>query len=158
MFSVKIQTAIQAFFAWLLGFILSIFPFWVVIVALCFFDRYCGIKAARFRGDKIQKSGLRRTVEKVSAAPEGAPQLDEDMLEFFRRFGLPMPNIPTLSQPLHHRISRGCLWIMLKLNFTSLKPCNERPGDATKSACEVANMSANSGAMLTRNRSFAVPY
>ncbi|MCB8746676.1 Do family serine endopeptidase [Rhodoferax sp. U2-2l] len=43
-----------------------------------------------------------RTVEKVSAAPEGAPQLDEDMLEFFRRFGLPMPNIPRQTPPRNH--------------------------------------------------------
>ena len=35
-----------------------------------------------------------RTMEKVSArGTQGFPG-DEDMLEFFRRFGLPMPNIP----------------------------------------------------------------
>ena len=37
-----------------------------------------------------------RTTEKARAARNGAnPELDEDMLEFFRRFGLPMPNRPT---------------------------------------------------------------
>ncbi|MEY4266846.1 MAG: hypothetical protein RIS90_1381 [Pseudomonadota bacterium] len=34
-----------------------------------------------------------RTVEKV-AARSGAGGADEEMLEFFRRFGLPMPNVP----------------------------------------------------------------
>lgn len=65
MFQAKIQTAIQAFIAWLLGFILSIFPFWVLILALCFFDRHVGIKAAIYRGDKLQKNGLRRTIDKI---------------------------------------------------------------------------------------------
>ena len=37
-----------------------------------------------------------RTTEKARAARNGVgPELDEDMLEFFRRFGLPMPNRPT---------------------------------------------------------------
>jgi serine protease Do len=37
-----------------------------------------------------------RTTERVRTARNGAGQeLDEDMLEFFRRFGLPMPNRPT---------------------------------------------------------------
>ncbi len=37
-----------------------------------------------------------RTTERVRSARNGAgPELDEDMLEFFRRFGLPMPNRPT---------------------------------------------------------------
>ncbi|MBT3066018.1 DegQ family serine endoprotease [Rhodoferax sp. U11-2br] len=35
-----------------------------------------------------------RTLEKVSAATDQAPQMDEDMLEFFRRFGIPIPNMP----------------------------------------------------------------
>jgi len=36
-----------------------------------------------------------RTMEKVSArAGQGLPGGDEDMLEFFRRFGLPIPNVP----------------------------------------------------------------
>ncbi|MCF8168671.1 MAG: DegQ family serine endoprotease [Rhodoferax sp.] len=35
-----------------------------------------------------------RTLEKVAARPGPGFQGDEDMLEFFRRFGLPMPNIP----------------------------------------------------------------
>src|SRR3990167_6367310 len=35
-----------------------------------------------------------RTLEKVSArTPSGAPN-EEEMLEFFRRFGLPIPNTP----------------------------------------------------------------
>jgi serine protease Do len=34
-----------------------------------------------------------RTVEKV-AARSGAGGTDEEMLEFFKRFGLPMPNVP----------------------------------------------------------------
>ena len=37
-----------------------------------------------------------RTTERARVARGGAgPELDEDMLEFFRRFGLPMPNRPT---------------------------------------------------------------
>jgi len=35
-----------------------------------------------------------RTMEKVSLRSTQGGQGDEDMLEFFRRFGLPMPNIP----------------------------------------------------------------
>lgn len=35
-----------------------------------------------------------RTLEKVSPRQGLAPGMDEDMLEFFRRYGLPMPNIP----------------------------------------------------------------
>ncbi len=35
-----------------------------------------------------------RTMEKVTArSPQGGPG-DEDMMEFFRRFGIPMPNVP----------------------------------------------------------------
>ena len=36
-----------------------------------------------------------RTTERARAARGGVgPELDEDMLEFFRRFGLPIPNRP----------------------------------------------------------------
>ena len=35
-----------------------------------------------------------RTLEKVSNRPNAGLQGDEDMLEFFRRFGLPIPSIP----------------------------------------------------------------
>jgi serine protease Do len=35
-----------------------------------------------------------RTMEKVSLRSAHGGQIDEDMLEFFRRFGLPMPNMP----------------------------------------------------------------
>lgn len=35
-----------------------------------------------------------RTLEKVSAQSESGGAADEQMLEFFRRFGLPIPNIP----------------------------------------------------------------
>ena len=35
-----------------------------------------------------------RTLEKVSARPAAGNGMDEDMLEFFRRFGLPLPNVP----------------------------------------------------------------
>ena len=35
-----------------------------------------------------------RTLEKVSARPSADSGMDEDMLEFFRRFGVPLPNIP----------------------------------------------------------------
>jgi serine protease Do len=35
-----------------------------------------------------------RTMEKVSLRTAHGGQIDEDMLEFFRRFGLPMPNMP----------------------------------------------------------------
>ena len=37
-----------------------------------------------------------RTTERVRAGRSGAgPEIDEDMLEFFRRFGIPIPNRPT---------------------------------------------------------------
>lgn len=36
-----------------------------------------------------------RTTERRSARSGGAPEMDEDMLEFFRRFGLPIPNQPS---------------------------------------------------------------
>ncbi len=35
-----------------------------------------------------------RTLEKVAARPSAGGSGDEEMLEFFRRFGLPMPNVP----------------------------------------------------------------
>ena len=35
-----------------------------------------------------------RTLEKVSSRPQQGSVPDEDMLEFFKRFGLPMPNMP----------------------------------------------------------------
>ncbi len=35
-----------------------------------------------------------RTVEKVSARPRAGNGVDEEMLEFFRRFGVPIPNAP----------------------------------------------------------------
>lgn len=35
-----------------------------------------------------------RTTERMRARSGGMPELDEDMLEFFRRFGLPIPNQP----------------------------------------------------------------
>lgn len=35
-----------------------------------------------------------RTLEKASANSAEALGMDEDMLEFFRRFGLPVPNVP----------------------------------------------------------------
>ena len=41
-----------------------------------------------------------RTTERVRAGRGGAsPEVDEDMLEFFRRFGIPMPNRPTPRSP-----------------------------------------------------------
>jgi len=39
-----------------------------------------------------------RTLEKVSSQPT-AGAMDEDMLEFFKRFGLPVPNIPKGQRP-----------------------------------------------------------
>lgn len=35
-----------------------------------------------------------RTLEKASSRSDAANGMDEDMLEFFRRFGLPVPNVP----------------------------------------------------------------
>jgi serine protease Do len=46
-----------------------------------------------------------RTLEKVAARPRlgnGGP-IDEDMLEFFRRFGVPIPNIPRQPGPRPNR-------------------------------------------------------
>jgi serine protease Do len=40
-----------------------------------------------------------RTLEKVSAQSDQSPQIDEDMLEFFRRFGIPIPNVPRQTPP-----------------------------------------------------------
>ena len=41
-----------------------------------------------------------RTTERARAGRVGAgPEIDEDMLEFFRRFGLPMPNRPAPKSP-----------------------------------------------------------
>jgi serine protease Do len=41
-----------------------------------------------------------RTTERARAGRGGAnPEVDEDMLEFFRRFGIPMPNRPTPRTP-----------------------------------------------------------
>jgi len=36
-----------------------------------------------------------RTTERRAARSTGGPEIDEDMLEFFRRFGLPIPNQPS---------------------------------------------------------------
>ncbi len=38
-----------------------------------------------------------RTLEKISVTPGSGGAIDEQMQEFFRRFGLPMPNIPRQS-------------------------------------------------------------
>src|SRR5262252_8680630 len=35
-----------------------------------------------------------RTTERVRAGRGGAPEMDEDLLEFFRRFGVPIPGQP----------------------------------------------------------------
>jgi len=42
-----------------------------------------------------------RTIEKVMVRPSSG--MDEDMLEFFRRFGLPMPNVPRQQGPRSNR-------------------------------------------------------
>lgn len=40
-----------------------------------------------------------RTTEKISAQQRAIPGMDEEMLEFFRRFGLPVPNVPRGGVP-----------------------------------------------------------
>ena len=40
-----------------------------------------------------------RTVEKVTARTGGVNGMDEEMLEFFRRFGVPVPNAPRQQRP-----------------------------------------------------------
>lgn len=40
-----------------------------------------------------------RTMEKVAAGSGESLGMDEDMLEFFRRFGLPVPNVPRQRSP-----------------------------------------------------------
>lgn len=40
-----------------------------------------------------------RTIEKVTVRPSSGSGMDEEMLEFFRRFGLPMPNVPRQQGP-----------------------------------------------------------
>lgn len=40
-----------------------------------------------------------RTLEKVSPRQNQSGQMDQDMLEFFRRFGLPIPNMPNGPRP-----------------------------------------------------------
>ena len=44
-----------------------------------------------------------RTLEKVSNRAVQGFQGDEDMLEFFRRFGLPMPNMPKQAPKRNNR-------------------------------------------------------
>ncbi|WP_066705522.1 DegQ family serine endoprotease [Curvibacter delicatus] len=44
-----------------------------------------------------------RTIEKVMVRPSSGSGMDEDMLEFFRRFGLPMPNVPRQQGPRSNR-------------------------------------------------------
>lgn len=44
-----------------------------------------------------------RTTEKVVARPSSGNGMDEDMLEFFRRFGLPLPNTPRQQGPRPNR-------------------------------------------------------
>ena len=44
-----------------------------------------------------------RTLEKVTARPSADNGMDEDMLEFFRRFGIPLPNIPRQPGPRQGR-------------------------------------------------------
>ncbi|HCY14414.1 MAG TPA: serine peptidase [Curvibacter sp.] len=39
-----------------------------------------------------------RTIEKVTVRPSNGSGVDEEMLEFFRRFGLPVPNMPPRQQ------------------------------------------------------------
>jgi serine protease Do len=43
-----------------------------------------------------------RTLEKRAEAPEQGAQLDQEMQDFFRRFGLPLPNIPRQTPPRNH--------------------------------------------------------
>ncbi len=40
-----------------------------------------------------------RTVEKITARTGGGNGMDEEMLEFFRRFGVPVPNVPRQQRP-----------------------------------------------------------
>lgn len=44
-----------------------------------------------------------RTIEKVTVRPSSGSGMDEEMLEFFRRFGLPMPNVPRQQGPRSNR-------------------------------------------------------
>jgi serine protease Do len=44
-----------------------------------------------------------RTLEKVVARPSVDNGMDDDMLEFFRRFGLPVPNVPRQQGPRSNR-------------------------------------------------------
>ena len=55
-----------------------------------------------------------RTTEKVSARPS-MNGMDEEMLEFFKRFGIPMPQIPRQQgpqrqQPEEAAARRGFAW------------------------------------------------
>ncbi len=43
-----------------------------------------------------------RTMEKVNLRTAQGGQMDEDMLEFFKRFGLPMPNMPRQAPRQNH--------------------------------------------------------
>ncbi|MDD5030256.1 MAG: Do family serine endopeptidase [Rhodoferax sp.] len=45
-----------------------------------------------------------RTLEKVAARQNPGGQFDPDMLEFFRRFGLPVPNLPRQTPPNHPQV------------------------------------------------------
>jgi serine protease Do len=43
--------------------------------------------------------GIRTTERARAGRPGAGPEIDEDMLEFFKRFGIPMPNRPTPKSP-----------------------------------------------------------
>jgi len=45
-----------------------------------------------------------RTLEKVAGRQGSAGQIDPDMLEFFRRFGLPIPNVPRQTPRNHPQV------------------------------------------------------
>ncbi|MBF6631122.1 MAG: DegQ family serine endoprotease [Comamonas sp.] len=40
-----------------------------------------------------------RTTERISSQANAIPGMDEEMLEFFRRFGVPVPNVPRPGRP-----------------------------------------------------------
>lgn len=48
-----------------------------------------------------------RTTERVSAQANAMPGMDEEMLEFFRRFGVPVPNQPRPGGPQPERDGEG---------------------------------------------------
>jgi serine protease Do len=84
----------------------------VVLLSTAFLLPFGAARAQQARGlpdftDLVEQVGPSvvniRTLEKVTTNPGADNGMDEDMLEFFRRFGLPIPNTPPRQGPRSNR-------------------------------------------------------